>query len=30
MAKSDACELSFHHMTDMDTANAAIKQKREE
>jgi hypothetical protein len=28
--QSDACELGFQHMTDMDIANAAVKQKGEE
>jgi hypothetical protein len=27
---SDACELSFQHMTNMDIVNAAMKQKKEE
>jgi hypothetical protein len=28
--QSDACELGFQHMTDIDIANAAVKQKDEE
>lgn len=28
--QSDACELGFQHMTDLDTANSIIKQKVEE
>jgi hypothetical protein len=28
--QTDMCELSFQHMTDIDIANAAAKQKGEE
>jgi hypothetical protein len=28
--QSDVCELGFQHVTNMDTANATMKQKRKE